>query len=131
MPEEMPIWAKGRGDLRDLHVIHQSKRELTLALQSGTRAPRGQHDDFPGPERRQHPFDNVAFGMAFAIDVAILVDLVAARADDFGIEGHVAVRQADAVELNLHVPFAPEMTGFLSRLEMANEIASAGECLAS
>src|ERR1035438_6651527 len=81
MPEEMPIGAEGRRDLLYLEVIHQAQRELALAFERGARTARGQHDDLPWPEWRQQPLDDVALGMAFAIDVAILVDLVAAGPD--------------------------------------------------
>ena len=62
--------------------------------------------------------------MPFASDVAILIDLVAAGRDHFRVERHVAVRQSDAIEHQLDVPFAPEMAGVFGRFEVSNQIAS-------
>src|SRR5208337_3141123 len=127
--EEMPVGAVGRLNLRNLHIIHQAQRELAFALERRSWPSRRQHDDFPRPERRQHPFDDVAPGVPFAPDVAILIDLVAARRDHLGVQRHIALRHADAIELQLHVALAPEMSGVLGRFQMSDQVAAARESL--
>src|SRR5208282_2421808 len=123
--KEVPVRSVGGRDLWDLHVIHQAQLKHAFALERGTRTARRQHNDLPRPERRNHPFDDVALGMTFAPDVAFFIDFIAARGDHLGVERHVAVRQSDAIEHQLHVALAPEMSGVLGRLQMADEIASA------
>src|ERR1700691_299078 len=130
-PEEMPVGAVALRDLWNLHVSHEAQSEHALALQRWARAAGGKHDDLPGPERRNHPFDNVARGVAFAADVAIFIDFIAARGDHFGVERHIALRQSDAVEDQLQVAFAPEMTGLLRGLEMSDKVGPAGKGLLS
>src|SRR5579859_1878471 len=67
--------------------------------------------------------------MTFAVDLALLVDFVAASRDDFGFERQVAGRNADAVELQLEVSLAPEVTGIFGVFEMSDEIAASRERL--
>ena len=67
--------------------------------------------------------------MSFAVDLALLVDFVAAGGDDFGLERQVAAGKADAIELHLQISLAPEVAGILGGFEMADKIASAGKSL--
>src|SRR5215469_1366618 len=66
--EEMPARAIGLRYLRDLHIVHEPKTEHGLALQCRTRSARRQRHDLPRPERRQHPFHNVALRVTLAVD---------------------------------------------------------------
>ena len=47
----------------------------------------------------------------------------------FGLQRKIAAGQADAIELQLQVALAPEVAGILGRLEMADQVASAGKGL--
>src|SRR5450631_1410544 len=67
--------------------------------------------------------------MSFAVDLPLLIDFVAARGDDFGLERQVAARNADAIELQLQISLAPEVAGILGCFEMADEIAAARKSL--
>jgi hypothetical protein len=69
--------------------------------------------------------------MAFAADVAFFIDFVAAGGDDFGFQGHIALRHADAIEYQLQIAFAPEMAGIFGGFEMPYKIAAAREGLLS
>ena len=115
--------------LRDLNIIHQAQAEHGLAFQGGTRAARGQHDHFPGPQGRDHPLDDVARGVAFAFDVALFIDFVTAGADDLRVERQVAAGQADAIELQLQISLAEEVAGIFGRFEVADQIASTRKSL--
>ena len=84
---------------------------------------------FHGQSGGMIALDDVARGMSFAADVAIFVDFIATGSDDFRVERHIALRQADAVELELHVTLAPKMAGIFGGFEVADEIGTAGESL--
>src|SRR5579864_1735667 len=109
----------------DVNVVHQTNGNLLLAFQCGTRSPGREGQNFPGPQGWDQPFDGVAGGMAFSDDVALLVDLVSFGGDDFARHGNVAVRESDAVELNLQITLAHKMSGLLVGFQMAAEIAAA------
>src|SRR5438309_6141481 len=125
----MPSRAEGLADLRYLHVVHQTQAENGLAFQLRAWTTDRQHEDFPRPEGRKHPFDNVARGMTLAVNLAFLIHLVAAGGNNFCLERQISRGQADAVELNLEISLAPEMAGILGRIQMADQIAAPGEGL--
>src|ERR1035438_9309440 len=117
-----PLMAAVQGlrHLWDLDIIHQAQAEHGFALQFGTRTARGQHDHLPGPQGRQHPFDDVALGMSFAVDFALFIDFVAPGGDDLGLQRQIPGGQADAIELQLQVALAPEVAWILGRIQMSD-----------
>src|SRR5579871_1486979 len=60
--------------------------------------------------------------MSFAVDLALLVNFIAARSDHLGFERQIAARQSNAVKLQLEVSLAPEVTGILGGFEMSDEV---------
>jgi hypothetical protein len=112
--KEMPAGAESLGQLRELDIVHQAQAENGLAFQLGTRSARRQGDDFPRPQRREQPFDDVAPGMSLAIDFAGLVDLVAAGGDDLGFKGQIAGGKTDTIELQLQISLPQKWPGSLA-----------------
>jgi hypothetical protein len=51
--------------------------------------------------------------VSLTVDLAFLVDLVAAGGDDFGLKRQISARQADAIELQLQISLAEEVAGIL------------------
>src|SRR5579859_7665302 len=80
--EEMPAGSIGLRHLRNGDVIHKAEAQDGFAFQLGARATGWKHDHFPGPQRREHPFDHVASRMALAVDLALFIYLIAASRDD-------------------------------------------------
>src|SRR6202022_175339 len=115
--------ARGRQP-RHLNIIHQPDGNLLFGFQRWTRTARRQHDDLPGPQRRNHPFHDVARGVAVAHDITVTVDFESLRRDDFRRYGNVGRREADAVKLQLEVTLADEVARLLVRFEGSSQVAS-------
>src|SRR6266446_6767374 len=123
----MPSWPKGRGTSCHrwhLNVVHQSQSHDRLAFKRRSWTPRGEHQHFPWPQGREHPLNDVAFGMPFASDFALAVYLITARRDDLGIQRQVAARQPDPVKLQLHISLAEKVAGIFCRLQVPHQIAA-------
>src|SRR5215471_7660129 len=110
---------------RNGHVLHQAQSEDLLTLESGPRATRWQGNNFPRPQRREHPLNDVALGMAFALDVALLIHWIPAKADDFGVDVDVDAGRADAVKNDFEITLAEEMAGVFIRFEVAAHVRAA------
>src|SRR4029077_6950462 len=73
------------------------------------------------------PLDDVALGVAGAVDVALLVDLVATGLDHFGGDGQVACGQDDAVKGEFQVALANEVAGLLVGFQVSTQHAAPGK----
>src|SRR4030081_1719502 len=65
--------------------------------------------------------------MTLAANVALLINLISPGRDNLSLKGQVAVRHADAVELQLQVPLTPKMTGAFRRFQLPAGVAAARE----
>src|ERR1700722_10191294 len=110
----MPAGSCDKRGPRKNNVFHQAESERLFALQRWSGTASGQRDDLPGPKRRNHPLNHIALGMAVAHDSALAVDLISVRLDDFARNRNIRIRQADAVKLDLQIPFSDKVPRLLS-----------------
>jgi len=97
----------------------------------GAWAARGQHNHFPGPQRRKKPFDIVTLRVAHSLDLAFLVYVVAARRDYFGVQRKLGIGNRDTIKNDFQITLAKEMARLLIRLEVSAHVRSTRENVAA
>jgi hypothetical protein len=116
---------------RNLDIVHEADGNLRFAFERGPRAAGGQREDFPGPQGRNEPFDNVTLRVAMAYDVSLTIHFVSLSSDDFAGNGDIGVGETDAVEFQLERAFTDKVSGLLLRLKVSAEIAAPGKNILS
>jgi hypothetical protein len=69
--------------------------------------------------------------VAAAHDVPATIHFVSPGSDDFTGNGDIRTGETDAVELQLEIALADEMSGLFVRLQVSSEVASPGENILS